>query len=114
MALDDITFQEEVRLMNERLERVETLLTDFIQFSSYNFNKPIKLNEGADIESNIGAGINIGMSDTEKLGFWGVAPVDQPDAIANIGSGGSDSDGAVRVQVENILNALRSVGIIKT
>ena len=66
-----------------------------------------RLGEGVNIAVGTATGSRIGFTNTQKLAFWGGAPVVQPSAVANA----ADSADAV-VKLNELLVKLRSIGLI--
>jgi hypothetical protein len=59
----------------------------------------------------IGSGINIGIADTQKLGFYGKTPVDQPNTIADP-TGGLVADAEARTAINILIDRLQELGLI--
>lgn len=92
-----------------------------IGFSAYNFGAitavmtfadstdTITLADGWVFSFGTVSGTKFGTSATQKMGFWGAAPVAQPAAIANPTDAAS-----TQARLIDLLNALRSSGLIAT
>ncbi len=89
-------------------------LINFIASDRYTFQKHIQMFNGRHIQTGRGDGTKIGTASDQKLGFWGVTPVDQPETVADPSGGG---DAGVDIPARNAINAiidrLQESGIIK-
>jgi hypothetical protein len=103
-----------IQELEQRIAKLEALLLPFALSDRYLFSKDIQLQDGRDIQLARARGTKIGTATDQKIGFWNATPVDQPTAIADAAGGASDSDGTARTKINNILSALREVGIIAT
>lgn len=108
--------------MEERIAQLENrtrflegiIITDLIRNDKLYSKYHLRLEEGRNIELGTATGTQLGTSSSEKLGLYGTTPVDQPDAISSLTETGSDQDSTARAGVNDILTALREVGIIAT
>jgi hypothetical protein len=74
--------------------------------------------DASNIEAGTTTGTQIATAPTQKLGFWGAAPVDQPASVADPGAPSvvySQSEAAaVRTAVVAIISRLEELGLIAT
>lgn len=68
---------------------------------------------GADFIFGTGTGSMIGTGATQKLAFWGAAPVVRPAAVADA-TGGATVDAECRTAVNAVIARLRTLGLITT
>jgi len=101
-------------------------LSSFLGVERYTFQKHIQIFNGRNIQLGIGIGTKIGTASTQKLGLWGVTPVDQPDAVSDPTTS-TVTDNAettnnttinsnfneLKGKINTILDILQEVGIIK-
>jgi hypothetical protein len=117
MQVQDLTrkVQELSYLFNKNNFSDNQVFNKKVRFNyGIGFGGSLPLDDGADIVLGTGTGTKIGTSSSQLLGFWGVTPVNQPEAIGNLTVTGADQDAAARNGVNNILIALRESGIIDT
>ena len=88
--------EQEVEQVAEKVYRKMMFNTDYTNHTA--FSKQVIVEDGVNIKTGKTNGTMIGTSATEKIGFFGKTPVDQP-ALA------SDT-------LANILAALRELGVI--
>lgn len=73
-------------------------LSDLLRVERYTFQKHLQVFDGRNIIVGTGTGTKIGTETTQKLGFYGVAPVVQvavgADFTNGVTSGGSDNQTA--------------------
>ena len=93
-------------------EQIREIIRDelywFIKADRFTFNKIIQILDGRNIQLAKGTGTNIGTETTQKLGFYGVTPVDQPATV-------SDPDAEVAslaAAVAAIIDRLQETGLI--
>lgn len=80
----------------------------------FKFNKKLKLSKYTDIEFDKVYGNKIGTNSSEKIGFFGVTPVDQPETVADPSGGGiAGVDSSARAGVIALRNRLQELGLIK-
>lgn len=93
----------------QRLERIEALMSSLFATDKYLFHKHIQLLDGRNIQTGKTTGTIIGTESTQKLGFFGKAPVAQQASIADP-SGGATIDSQARTAVNSILDVLDNLG----
>lgn len=86
----------------------KTLLNTGITIDDSN---DVALADGTDIAAGETTGTKIGTASTQKLGFYGVTPVDRPDAVA-APSGGATIDTNCRQAVGLIITRLQELGLL--
>lgn len=88
-------------------------LANFIRFNRYAFDKNIQILDGKNIQTGLTTGTKIGTAITQKIGFYGVAPVDQPATIADpAGAGSAGVDTPARSAINTIIDRLQELGLI--
>lgn len=75
------------------------------------FNNGIFFKDGTVISSGGTIGMKIGSATTEKLGFYGETPVDQP-ATVSAPAGGATVDSQARTAITSIIARLQELGLI--
>jgi hypothetical protein len=69
--MDELTqLKTQVQLLQARLDRLE-------KSDRYTFEKTIQILDGRNIQLGIATGTKIGTAATQRIGFYGVAPVAQ-------------------------------------
>ena len=96
--------------LETRVEMLEKTLSMLVKSDRYAFRKFIELENGRNIQVGVSVGTKIATAGTQKLGFWGVAPVVQQN-ISAIAGGSSASDGTARTGVNSIITLLKAVGL---
>ena len=97
----------------QRLERVEAMLAFLVAKERYTFQKHLQIFDGRNIILGTGTGTKIGTEATQKVAFFGVAPVVQQAAIA-APTGGSIADAidsSARARINNIRTVLTALGL---
>jgi len=95
----------------QRIERLEGLIAKLIASDRYTIQRNIQMFDGRNIQLATGTGTKIGTAATQKLGFYGVTPVDQPATVGDP-SGGATIDSAARTAVSAIIDRLQELGLI--
>lgn len=75
------------------------------------FNNNIFLKDGLTLGTGGTTGLKIGSSSTDKIGFYGVNPVDQPATVSDP-SGGVTVDSQSRTAIVSIIDRLQELGLI--
>ena len=113
-SITDITDEAEDGRIRLKVQKAGTITTQItIESTGVTFAENVTLSDAKNIVLNTTTGTKIGTATSQKLGLWNVTPVVQPSAIANLNAG-SDSLTGTQAQINLILAALRSVGIIAT
>jgi len=102
--------KEELTLIIKEVIRQE--LAEISSNDRFVFHRDLQIENARNIRLGRITGTKIGTSDTEKLGFYGTAPVAQQATISDP-SGGLTVDSAARSAVETIIDRLQAIGIIK-
>ena len=76
----------------------------------YIISRHTEFQDGRDIILSQGVGTRIGTSASQKLGFFGTTPADQPAQIGNP-SGGVTQDAEARSAISSINSAIQELGI---
>jgi len=105
---------EELEQLRERVAELEGIIYQFNFSERFSVYKRLHFLDGRNIIFGRDTGTKIGEASDQLLGLWGVTPVNQPDAIADVASGSSDSDGVARTAINSILARLRESGNITT
>lgn len=80
--------------------------------NKYTFQHPIEVFDGRNIRFGRINGTKIGTSDAEKIGFYGVTPVNKPETIADP-TGGAVEDAQARGAIAEIIDRLQELGLLK-
>ncbi len=95
-------------------EIIQDELSNFLASDRYTFQKHIQIFDGRNVQTGRTTGTKIGTASDQKLGLWGVVPVDQPETVADPSGGG---DAGVDIPARNAINAiidrLQEIGAIK-
>lgn len=75
------------------------------------FNNKIYFKDGTNINAGGVNGLKIGTATTEKLGFFGETPVDQPATVSDP-SGGATVDSQARTAISSLIDRLQELGLI--
>ena len=86
-------------------------LARHIRIDKYVFDKGIYILDGRHINTGETSGTKISTATTQKLGFFGVTPVDQPAAVTQP-AGGAVVDQPARNGVDDIRDRLKELGLI--
>lgn len=100
----------EIEQLQEQMRRIEAKL-EFILSERFEMTKDLYMSDGRNLEFAVGTGTKIGTATGQKLSFYGVTPVDQPDAIADP-TGGGVQDTECRAVVNTIIDRLFELGLI--
>jgi len=100
-----MTEQEINKIIDERLK-------DFILIDKYTFKKHIQIFNGRNITLGKSVGTKLGTEATQKLGFYGATPVDQPADIVVLSEAGADVDGTARAKINKIRDLLQELGLM--
>lgn len=89
--------------------------THFIDKDVFNnpvyFNGNLFVKDGSTISTGGTTGLKIGNSTTEKIGFYGETPVDQPATVSDP-SGGATQDAEARTAISTVIDRLQELGLI--
>lgn len=86
-------------------------LASLLKSDRYLFEKHIQMADGRNIQTGLTTGTKIGTAATQKLGFFGVTPVDQPATVSDP-SGGLTDDAQARAAINSIIDRLQELGLI--
>lgn len=100
----------EMQQLQDRITKLENLLSGLILSDRYAFEKNIQILDGRNIQVAKGTGTTIATETTQKIGFYGKTTV-QASAITPP-SGGSTTDAQARTAIDSIITALHNFGII--
>lgn len=96
-------------------EQIRQIIRDelysFMMNDKFVFNRNLNILDARNIILGGTAGTQIGTASTQKLGFYGATPVDQP-ATVNDPSGGVTVDSAARTAIEALIDRLQELGLI--
>lgn len=87
-------------------------LGNILKIDRYVFDKNIQILDGRNIQTGTNNGTKIGTASTQKMGFYGVTPVDKPETVADP-SGGATADAQARSAIIDIIDRLQELGLIK-
>ena len=81
--------------------------------NSLKVDKSIRIGENAIVEGTLSVDGNasIGNATSDKVGFYGVTPVDQPATVADA-AGGSTTDAEARAAINAVIDRLQELGLI--
>ena len=96
----------------QRLEKKEQQLEQLIFSDRYVFHKNLQILEGKKIQVGTTHGLTIGTSTSEKLGFFSVSPVNQPDTVADPSTQANDLDSEARTAINALIDRLQELGLI--
>lgn len=99
----------EMEQLKQRVAVLEAFIARMSLSDRYAFQKHIQIFDGMNIQLGRGTGTKIGLSASEKLGFFGHAPVAQQAAIT-APSGGATIDAPARTAINDIRTTLQSLG----
>ena len=111
---------EEKKLLEDTVNKLDTFLdiyyrTNMLDKTVYPnkvyFNNGIFFKDGTVISSGGTIGMKIGSSTTEKIGFFGETPVDQPATVSDP-AGGATVDSQARTAINSIIDRLQELGLI--
>ena len=116
----------EIQILENRIKQLEEVLSVLVRSDRYTFQKDIQLLDGRGIQLAKGTGTNIGTASDQKLGLWGVTPVDQPETVSDAStdtvSDNSETTNNTTINsnftattdaINAIIDRLQEVGIIK-
>jgi len=75
------------------------------------FEKHLQIMDGRNVQVGKTTGTKIGTESTQKLGFYGVTPVDKPDTISDP-SGGTTQDTQARTAINALIDRLQELGLL--
>ena len=89
-------------------------LAGLIQIDKNVFTKKIQILDGRNIQVGRTTGTQIGTASDQKLGFYGVTPVDKPETILDpSGAGTAGVDTPARTAINTIIDRLQELGLIQ-
>lgn len=86
-------------------------LASLLKSDRYLFEKHLQIADGRNIQTGLTTGTKIATAATQKLGFFGVTPVDQPATVSDP-SGGITDDAQARAAINSIIDRLQELGLI--
>lgn len=89
----------------QEFEQMKGLLARLVKSDRYFFDKTLQIADGKKIQLGVTTGTVIGTAITQKLGFFGAAPIAQNVALT-YPTGGSTVDSQARASINQILNTL--------
>jgi len=111
---------EQLTQFNQMLEKVDKLYdlyfrTNFVDKVVH--EKPLYLRDnlfikdGLNLATGTSTGLKIGTSTSNKIGFYGVTPVDQPATVTDP-SGGVTIDSEARTAIIAVIDRLQELGLV--
>ena len=97
--------------IEERLEKIEKLLEQFVKSDRFIFWKTAQFLDGRKIQVGKANGLTIGTETTQKLGLYNTIPTAQQSHIADPAGQATDLDAEARTAINSILVALETLGI---
>lgn len=73
------------------------------------FNNPVIINNDLLPGKN---GLRIGKTTADRIGFYGVTPVDQPATISDPSGQANDLDSEARTAINTIIDRLQEIGLL--
>lgn len=115
--------RSELQQLQERVKLLEDIINMLIRSDRYTFHKKIQILDGQNIQVGRGTGTKIGLSSSEKIGFYGVTPVDKPETVSDPSIStvsGSGADATInsnfsnqQTAITNLIDRLQEIGVIK-
>lgn len=100
-------------MTNEQVRQIiREEFSNILGIDRYIFDKNIQILNGHNIQLGRGIGTKIGTASDQLLAFYGVAPVDQPNTIADP-AGGATIDGPARTAINALIDRLQELGLIQ-
>jgi len=84
-------------------------LSALFAIDRYTFQKHLQLFDGRNVQTGRTTGTKIATASDQKLGFYGVTPVDQPETVADASGCSGDADD----KVNDVIDRLQELGFIK-
>jgi len=75
---------EEIEQLNNRIQRLEAIISSLVFSDKVIFSKDIEMQDGRDIQFATGRGTKIGTTTGQKIGFFNQTPVVQVTLGANL------------------------------
>jgi hypothetical protein len=108
--------QEQIDGIKQQLQQFNYSYDRMVRSDRIVPNRNVFLLDGGTISAGSNLGTKIGEGATDKLGFYGVTPVDQPASVGDVSSVGatySQSEvNAIVTKVNTILDRLQELGLI--
>lgn len=121
--MEELTIEEQ-KIKDLIKKTIREELGQFLGYDKYTFQKGIKIFDGRHITSGRTKGTKIATGTDQKIGFYGITPVDQPATVAdftpNLGSGSdhvnftslTDNFTNVQTAINAIIDRLQELGLI--
>jgi len=97
----DSQLETRVRLLENRLDQ-------FSYLDRFIFQRDIEIFDEKDFTFSRTTGTRIGTNVAEKMGFWNVTPVNQPDTVTDA----SGCNGTADDKVNELIDRLQELGLI--
>tara|TARA_R100000152_G_C6664979_1_gene102866 strand:+ start:325 stop:588 length:264 start_codon:yes stop_codon:yes gene_type:complete len=84
-----------------------------VESSPIKFEKSVRAKEHVSVEGTlvVDGDAVIGNATSDKIGFFGATPVDQPATVADA-TGGSTTDAEARAAINAVIDRLQELGLI--
>ena len=84
-----------------------------VESNPIKFEKSVRAEGHVTLEGNlvVDGDAVIGNATADKVGFYGVSPVDQPATVADA-TGGSTTDAEARAAINAVIDRLQELGLI--
>ncbi len=102
--------------MNEEQTRelIRDELRNLIASDRYTFQKKVQMFDGRNFQFGRSVGTKFGTASDQKMSFWGVTPVDQPETVSDPAGGGDPGvDTPARTAIATVIDRLQEIGIIQ-
>ena len=90
---------DEFQILQQKVEELEGVIEKLNKSDRYTFLKLLQLLDGRNIQLGRSTGTQIGTDTDQKLGFYGVDPVDQPATVSDPTGGGDAASHRARPRV---------------
>jgi hypothetical protein len=107
----DDNLQEQIDALKLQLQQFNYAYDRMVRSDRIVPNKNIFLLDGGVVSAGSNLGTKVGEGTTDKLGFYGVTPVDQPATVSDP-SGGATIDSESRTAVIALIDRLQELGLI--
>lgn len=102
---------DEIQTLKKEVSDLKKLVQVLVFSDRYVFQKNLQFMDGRNIQTGKGTGTKVGTEVTQKLGFFGVAPVVQ-QGVVTPASGGATIDGPARTAINAVITRLQALGFL--
>jgi hypothetical protein len=126
--MEDNDIKIQIEKLAVTVRKIEDALNLLIASDRYTVQKALQLFDGRNIQTGLTTGTKFPAASGQKVGFWGVTPVDQPEVvtdptISTVTTGGGNlttnstinsNFSALEIAIEAINDRLQEAGITKS